>query len=276
MYECLVHFIIELGYATYSFSGSIVFWVGSLVAGITAIYSFKLLSLTFFASPSGSRHDYEHIHEQPIIVIVPLAFLALIAIFFGFLAKDAFALGSDILSNSLFSHPNHTYVIEAEFSIPMHYKLLPLYAILSGSVIGILLYHVGIEHTLAFNLSSIGKSIYTFLNGKYLYDIVINQYVVISSFMLGGTTSKVLDRGAFELVGPFGLSNSIKNISENLNKFNSGNIVDYAIGIVIIIAIGSLFAFYPAISGFPIGDIRLIYAFLVSLYFYLITTTPSV
>jgi NADH:ubiquinone oxidoreductase subunit 5 (subunit L)/multisubunit Na+/H+ antiporter MnhA subunit len=192
---------------------------------------------------------------------------------FGFIAKDGLSIGSDLLSNSLFSHSNHNYLIEAEFSLSTYYKLLPLFAILLGSLIGILIYHVGLEHTLAFNISSFGKSIYTFLNGKNLYDIVINQYVVLSSFIFGGTTSKVLDRGAFELVGPNGLSVGIKNVSETLNKLNTGNIVDYALGMIIFIAILSIFAFYPTIVGLTIGDIRLVYAIIVGTYFYSLNKT---
>src|SRR3979490_1999969 len=74
--------IIELAYGQYSFSGTYAFILGSLTAGITAFYSFRLINLEFLTYPNGSRTNYLNSHEVNLSVIIPLFILALFSIFF--------------------------------------------------------------------------------------------------------------------------------------------------------------------------------------------------
>ncbi len=113
-----------------------------MTAVITAFYSFRLISLTFLTIPNAPKGDYEHTHEQPLIVVVPYVILSLLAIFFGYIAKDLFVgPGSDFLASSLFIHPSHITLVEAEFSISLFYKLLPAIGSFLGAAIAVLLYH---------------------------------------------------------------------------------------------------------------------------------------
>lgn len=74
--------------------------------------------------------------------MVPYVLLSLLAIFFGFIAKDLFVgPGSDFLSSALFIHPNHITLVEAEFSIPLFYKLLPAVGSFMGAGLALFLYH---------------------------------------------------------------------------------------------------------------------------------------
>lgn len=120
--------IIELAYAQYSFSGTFAYVLGSITAGLTAFYSFRLISLTFLTYPNANRIDYLNSHEASLTVVIPLTILALFSIFFGFSSSDLFVgIGSDFFSNSnsIFIHPDHISLIEAEFSLPIFIKLLP-------------------------------------------------------------------------------------------------------------------------------------------------------
>ncbi len=109
---------------------------------ITAFYSFRLISMTFLTTPNAPKGDYEHTHEQPLIIMIPLLLLALMSIFFGYVAKDSFVgMGSDMLSTSLFVHPSHITLVEAEFAVPTFYKLLPAMATLGGASLALLMYH---------------------------------------------------------------------------------------------------------------------------------------
>src|SRR5271155_935514 len=88
--------IIELAYGLYSFSGTYAYILGSITAGLTAFYSFRLISLVFLTVPNGSRTVYLNSHEANISVIIPLFILALFSIFFGFVFSDLFVgVGSD-------------------------------------------------------------------------------------------------------------------------------------------------------------------------------------
>ena len=49
---------------------------------------------------------------------------------------------------------------------------------------------------------------------------------------LGGQTTKVLDKGSIELVGPFGLEIGLVKLSKNLSNLDSGVITSYALYIL--------------------------------------------
>jgi NADH-ubiquinone oxidoreductase chain 5 len=115
--------IIELAYGKYTYSGTYAYILGSITAGITAFYSFRLISLVFLTSPNGHKHSYLHSHESDIFVIIPFIIFSLFSIFFGYLLSDTFVgVGSNIFDNSLFIHPNNINLIEAEFSLNLFIK----------------------------------------------------------------------------------------------------------------------------------------------------------
>jgi NADH-ubiquinone oxidoreductase chain 5 len=166
--------------------------------------------MTFLTTPNAPKSDYEHTHEQPLIVMIPLIILALMSIFFGYVAKDSFVgMGSDMLATSLFVHPSHITLVEAEFAVPTFYKLLPAVLTLFGSSLALLMYHAFSHITINLALSKSGKKLYTFFNAKWFFDAVVNYYIIGKSLSVGNTTAKVLDRGAIELLGPFGLTNTL-------------------------------------------------------------------
>lgn len=200
---------------------------------ITAFYSFRLISMTFLTYPNAPKRDYEHTHEQPLIVVIPYVILSLLAIFFGYLAKDLFVgPGSDFLSSALFIHPTHITLVEAEFALPLFYKLLPAVGSLFGAATALLLYHRLPDFTVSLTQNKVGYMLYSFFNGKYYFDVIYNNYIINGALKLGLTTSKVLDRGLIEKLGPFGLTNSMYNTSRNLSKLDSGVVTELALYIV--------------------------------------------
>ncbi|MEE2752461.1 MAG: NADH-quinone oxidoreductase subunit L [Candidatus Latescibacterota bacterium] len=66
--------------------GHSVIWVlGVLGAVMTSFYMFRLILMTFFGSPRDA-HLYDHAHESPSSMVVPLIVLALGAVFVGAIA----------------------------------------------------------------------------------------------------------------------------------------------------------------------------------------------
>lgn len=221
--------ILEMAYGTYSLKGYIAWILGTFTAMITAFYSFRLITLTFLGNPNGPRNSYNKIHEADIYVIISLVFLSLFSIFFGYFANDAYiGLGSDFMGISLFQHPNNMAMVEAEFSLPIWIKLLPAIVTIIGALSAVLLY---LKYpALLFNLTDnkLGKTLYTFFNGKYLLDIIYNTYIIRGGLSLGYTLSKYLDRGVFEYLGPNGLSLITSRLSERLNRLDDGIVTNYA------------------------------------------------
>jgi NADH-ubiquinone oxidoreductase chain 5 len=226
--------IIELAYGSYSFSKMYAFILGSITAGLTAFYSFRLISLVFLVSPNGNKQSYLNSHEASIAAIIPLIILALFSIFFGYLFSDMFVgMGSDFFGNSVFIHPNNITLVEAEYSLNIWIKLLPSILSLIGASSALIFYMNAPEIILSLTETSIGKKLYTLLNSKYYFDVIYNNFVFANGFKLGYSISKLIDRGVIELVGPYGLSNSIFNLAKDISKLDTGVITTYALYITI-------------------------------------------
>lgn len=239
--------ILELAFGNYSFSGMYAYILGTITAGITAFYSFRLISLVFLTYPNAPKNYYLNTHESNIATIIPLLILSLFSIFFGYIVSDIYVgVGSDFFANSLFTHPNNLTLIEAEFSLNPLIKLLPAIISFLGAFTAIFLYHV---KPLAFvnliNLSNNNTSVhnnatptlaiklYTFFNSKYYFDVIYNHLLVNKGFKLGYKISKEIDRGVIELVGPYGLSNNFYNTGINIAKLDTGIITTYSLYITI-------------------------------------------
>lgn len=73
--------ILAGSYAFASLTGHYLFpIVGFLVAMLTAFYMFRLIILTFHGQPKD-QHKYEHAHESPFVMVLPLVILAGLSIF---------------------------------------------------------------------------------------------------------------------------------------------------------------------------------------------------
>lgn len=245
--------ILELAYGQYELRGNIAYWLGTVTAAITAFYSFRLISMTFFTVPNAERVDYETTHEQPLIVALPLTILSLLAIFFGYIARDLYVgIGRDFLSRALFIHPDHVNLVEAEFAIPTFYKLLPAIGSLIGAYSAVVLYNNTLWSLITVTCINIlnikGKELYTFLNGKYFFDVLYNNYVIYKRLTYGLIMSKIIDRGAVEMLGPFGITNGLYSNSKDIAKLDTGIVTNYALYIILALITLILILFLPFIN----------------------------
>ena len=73
-------------------------WVGSnyafillvVAAFMTSFYSWRLMFMTFYGKPKGDTHAYDHAHESPPVMLIPLGVLALGAVFAGMVWYNSF------------------------------------------------------------------------------------------------------------------------------------------------------------------------------------------
>ena len=257
--------ILEVAYGQYEFSGQVAYWLGTLSACLTAFYSFRLISLTFLTYPNANKSVYIHTHDAPTIVMIPLIILSLLAIFFGYIARDLYVgMGSDFLSSSLFTHPSHITLIEAEFGIPLINKLLPAIGTFIGAGIALYLYHILPVFTIGMTN---GQKLYKFFNGKYYVDVIYNHYIINGALNLGYTISKVLDRGIIELVGPYGLSTGLTAGSQDIAKLDTGNLTSYALYLAIALVTLTLVLLTPSLLGVETLDVRIVLIISAALLF---------
>jgi len=161
--------------------------------------------------------------------------LAVFSIFFGFITKDIFiGLGSGFFSdNALFIHPSHEIMLDTEFGVPTLFKLLPLFFTISLSVISIVFSEYLPLILIYFKLSRVGYNLFSFFNQRFLIELFYNRFITGLVLKLGGQTTKVLDKGSIEYLGPYGLEKFFLNISGNIAKLNTGMVTSYALYILV-------------------------------------------
>jgi NADH-ubiquinone oxidoreductase chain 5 len=265
--------ILELAFGHYSFKGMYAYILGSITAGITAFYSFRLISLVFLTTPNGNKQAYLNSHESNITIIIPLVILSVFSIFFGYIFSDILiGIGSDFFANSLFIHPNNISIIESEFSLPIVIKLLPAVFSFLGASLSIYLYNINPELIIHLTNNSFYIKIYKFLNGKYYFDILYNHYMISKGFKLSYKISKEIDKGVIELLGPYGFSNTLTNTGINIARLDTGIITTYSLYITLGLLSLLLIVFISILIDTSLfSEIRLIIIYLATL----MLTLPS-
>ena len=228
-------FIIESAYGQYYFSGTAVYFVSTIGAMFTTLYSVKVLYLTFLTNPNGPLINYKHAHEGDIFMSLPLIILAVFSIFFGYITKDIFiGLGTSFfIDNSLFIHPSHEILLDTEFAVPTLFKILPLIFTVSLSILSLVLSEFIPKVLTQFKLSRLGYNIFSFFNQRFLIELFYNRYITDMVLKLGGQTTKVLDKGSIELIGPYGLEKGLISLSRKISKLDTGVITSYALYILV-------------------------------------------
>lgn len=227
--------ILESSLGKFLLSSTIVYIIAIIGAMFTTLYSAKVIYLTFITNPNGPLINYKNLHESDIFMTLPLIILAILSIFFGYVVKDMFVgLGSDFFSdNSIFIHPSHEIMLNAEFAVSNFFKLLPLIMTVLLIIIYLLLSEYLAKEIVLFKLSRLGYNIFGLLNQRFLIEFFYNKYIIETVLKLGGQTTKVLDKGSIELIGPNGLENTLKNISASINRLNTSIVTSYALYILI-------------------------------------------
>jgi NADH-ubiquinone oxidoreductase chain 5 len=233
--------ILESAYGQFYFSSIVVYFIATIGAMFTTLYSVKVLYLTFLTNPNGPISNYRNsitkhpAHEGDIFMSLPLIILAIFSIFFGYISKDIFiGLGSGFFAdNSIFIHPIREILLNTEFAVPTLFKLLPLLFTILLSAIAIILSEFLPRTIISFKLSRMGYSIFSFFSQRFFIELLYNKYITGLILKLGSQTTKILDKGSVELLGPFGLEKGLLSLSKSISRLDTGVITSYALYILV-------------------------------------------
>src|SRR5277367_3791097 len=247
--------ILESAYGQFYFSSTVIYFIATIGAMFTTLYSVKVLYLTFLTNPNGPISNYGNLitkhpaHEGDIFMSLPLIVLAIFSIFFGYISKDIFIglVSGFFVDNSLFIHPIREIMLNTEFAVPTLFKLLPLLFTLLLSTISIMVLEFTPKFIINFKLNKMGYNIFSFFNQRFFIELIYNKYIIGLILKLGGQTTKVLDKGSVELLGPFGLEKGLLLLSKNISTLDTGVITSYALyilmGLIFYILIPYLYLF---------------------------------
>ena len=108
---------------------------------------------------------------------------------------------------------------------------------------------------------------YTFLNRKWFFDKVYNEYITQHVLSFGyQTTYKLIDRGLFEFIGPLGITRTVWENGRLFTSLQTGFVYHYTFvmlaGLTAFIALVGLWSTISAVF-----DIRLVILFIISAAF---------
>ena len=230
--------ILEAAWAASSNSGYFAFWLGCLAAFLTAFYSWRVLLLTFHGNFNSSKEVLDHVHESPIVMLIPLFVLALGAIFSGWYFYNDFVgyNWKEFWGDSILISEKHKAFKLAHY-VPLWVKYLPIFLSILGILCAYLFYIL--NPNLPKILSKKLSPIYNLFYNKWYFDELYDYLFVKSFIKFGNFFWKKGDEGTIDRFGPNGISNLVKNISSKSIIIQSGYIYHYAfamlIGLVVLI-----------------------------------------
>ena len=216
--------IIEFAYLRGNTAGYYAAGIGIFTAFLTSIYSWRLMFKTFHGNFNNKNIKIEETHESPLVMLIPLIFLSIGAIFAGFVFKELF-IGSYSL--------NSFWQDSIFFLKPLSTEHPPLWFLISTPTLVIISipisYYLFLKNKdLPEQFIKINKPLYQFLLNKWYFDELYDFIFVKPSKKLGMFLWKFFDLRIIDGFGPDGISALIKKFSVKANKFQSGFIYQYA------------------------------------------------
>jgi NADH-ubiquinone oxidoreductase chain 5 len=150
-------------------------------------------------------------------------FTDLFDIFVGYICRDIrIGLGTDFWGNAIFVLPIKQYLLESEW-LHSSVKFLPLIFSFGGAFIALYQYTIAFSRLYQFKETTVGRALYTFLNRKWFFDKVYNEWVAAPLLWGAYThTYQTVDRGILEIFGPYGFATAIYKLSFNVNLVSLG------------------------------------------------------
>src|SRR6266571_1829898 len=220
--------------AAYSGRGSVAtygYLLTLISAALTAFYSWRLIFKTFHGEPN-EHHAFEHARESPLVMLVPLAVLALGSIVTGF-AFDAVFTGhgaEGFFRESLkFAHG-----AAAEVGAPWFIAVLPTVMMAAGFLVAWQFYIR--RPDLPAELARQQSLLYQFLLNKWYFDEIYDFLLVRPALWLGRVLWKGGDERVIDGLGPDGISARVIDITRSVMRLQTGYLYHYAFAMLIGVA----------------------------------------
>ena len=181
--------ILEVAYSKYSLLGYFSYYLGTLGVFFTGFYSMRLSYLTFLSKPAGHKKVICFAYDSGLQICIALGCLAVPSILIGYYTKDMFVgIGNNFFGTAIYVNLEHFNIFEAEF-IHMFYKTLPVNLSLLGFFSSFILYNFRSKLLFYIKTSIVGKIVYYFLNRKWFFDKIYNEYLGQFFFKFGYSIS---------------------------------------------------------------------------------------
>jgi NADH-quinone oxidoreductase subunit L len=231
----------ESAYGVHTTVGLIAFWLGVVAAFMTAFYSTRLMFLTFYGKYRGDHHTWDHAHESPAVILIPLYVLAAGALLSGYIAFDWY-VGHDwaeFWGQSL-AVKSTGEVLHHAHEVPVWVTLAPLVFALSGIALSYLYYIVNPELP-ALTVRRF-PAIYALFYNKWYFDEIYDALFVKPALAIGRFFWKKGDGATIDGLGPDNLAARAQDMAGVLMRFQSGYLYHYAF--VMLVGVAGLVTYF--------------------------------
>jgi NADH-quinone oxidoreductase subunit L len=247
--------IIEAMHASHRTGSSFAYWCVLLGAFVTALYTFRMLFMTFHGKPrfvveqgQGSHDDDAHAQlepghlphlpkESPWVVTLPLILLAIPSVVIGWLTMQPL-LFENFFQNSIYVGPDHHVMQElanqfhgAGDMVLDSISTPALWIAMSGVLAAWIFYWL--RPTWPSVLARVFKPIYALLVNKFYFDEFYAIFIAGGARGLGGLLWKVGDTAIIDGVLVNGSAEAVGWFSRILRRSQSGFLYHYAFAMII-------------------------------------------
>ncbi|MEM6667814.1 MAG: NADH-quinone oxidoreductase subunit L [Pseudomonadota bacterium] len=184
--------IIESAYASENAGQAYAFWCGVLAALMTSFYSWRLWFKTFLGTNRGDAHTYDHAHESPMVMMIPLYLLAVGAVLAGMVFYEPFVghhvaefwQGSVFHLNWYDDHGTQIpEILHAAHEVPKWVKAAPFIAMAIG-LAGAIWFYI-LDKELPNRLAARHRHAHDFLINKWYFDEIYDFIFVRPAMWVG-------------------------------------------------------------------------------------------
>jgi NADH-quinone oxidoreductase subunit L len=240
--------IIEAAFASHRYGAMYGFLCTDIAAGLTAFYSWRLMFMTFFgtrgewaaslphAHDGHGHEDHGHgdhpAHESPMVMLVPLAVLAVGATLAGTAFRYLFIGGGyeSFWRQSLFFGPDN-HLLEDMEHVSAFVSLSPSLFMLGGLLVAYYMYMV--DRTAPQRLAADFPALYRFLLNKWYFDELYDFLFVRPAFALGRLFWKGGDGMIIDGLGPDGVSARVLDVARSAVRLQTGYVYHYAFAMLL-------------------------------------------
>ncbi len=225
--------IIEAAYVGKSPMAIYGFLCTVVAAALTSFYSWRLIFKTFHGRPHDPHH-YEQARESPLVVLVPLALLAVGSLFAGYPFKEIFAghAAESFFRDSLKLAPGHD--LEDMHHVPTWVAWSPTVMMALGLAVAYQFYLR--RPDIPEQLARQHEPLYRFLLNKWYFDELYDFLFVRPTIWLGRVLWKYGDGWVIDGFGPDGVSARVIDVTRGVVRLQTGYLYHYAFAMLIGVA----------------------------------------
>ncbi len=231
--------ILEAAYMSHSSFGKLAYYMGISAAFLTAFYSWRLLFLTFHGKTRADKHTFDHAHESPVSMLIPLFVLAIGSVFAGILGSKVFHMVSfegNFFKDAILLLGQRQDLLEEIHHAPTLVKISPL--IVGAIAIALAWWFYLVKTDLPKKLANAVKPFYKLSLNKWYFDEIYAATLVNPTKKLGDFLWKIIDMKVVDGF-PNNAAAFCKNMSQRISKLQTGYIYSYSLwmvlGLVVII-----------------------------------------